>query len=93
MYDDPRAATKELEAAAGEELPEGTDAQKAVRRMRRALDDARIVAAADRKQADRLASRTGERAVYVEVPALEEDVHDLGGLAEIARHLTREAVA
>ncbi len=93
MFADPTATTKELETDAAAALPASADVTKAVRRMRRALDDARITAAADRKQADRLRARVGGGSIYVEVPALDEDVHDLGALAVVARHLTAPRAA
>ena len=64
--------------------------RRAVKRMRRAVDDARIRAIADRLQADRLRQRAGADLLYVEVPHFEQDVHDLGALAEVAGYLTGE---
>jgi anion-transporting ArsA/GET3 family ATPase len=87
LLSEPRATTAELEASAEAALPEGADARRAVRRMQKALDDARLLAVADRLQADRLENETRGRAVSVEVPAFDEDVHDLAGLAEVARYL------
>jgi transcription elongation factor GreA-like protein len=60
--------------------------------MRRALDDSRILAVADRIQADRMRNAI-EDAICVEVPAFERDVHDLPALAKVARHLTHEGEA
>lgn len=91
LLSEPNATTAELEAKATDVLPEGTDAKRAVRRMQKALDDARLMAVANRLQADRLENATRGRALAVEVPAFDEDVHDLGGLAEVARHLTADA--
>ncbi|UJR86978.1 Hypothetical protein I5071_90790 [Sandaracinus amylolyticus] len=87
---EPSAPTSQLEAEARAHLPEGVDAAKMVARMRRALDDARLRAVADRLEADRLKNRSGKDALYVEVPVLEHDVHDLGSLARVASYLVGE---
>ena len=60
---------------------------KIIERMHQALQDERLRGVADRIETDRLKNRVGDEVVYVEVPKLEEDVHDLGGLATIASHL------
>jgi len=80
----------QLVAEAQKHLPEGADAAKLVGRMRRALDDARLRAVADRLEADRLKAKCGKDALYVEVPVLEHDVHDLGSLARVASFLVGE---
>ncbi len=87
---EPSETTSVLEAEAKKELPAGTDAPRLVSRMRRALDDARLQAVADRLECDRLESRGGDDTLYVEVPVLDQDVHDLSSLAEIASYLVGE---
>jgi anion-transporting ArsA/GET3 family ATPase len=87
---EPSASTAQLEPEARAHLPEGADAAKLVARMRRALDDARLRAVADRLEAERLRSRCGSESLYVEVPVMEHDVHDLGSLASVARYLVGE---
>ncbi|HEY8427390.1 MAG TPA: ArsA-related P-loop ATPase [Sandaracinaceae bacterium] len=77
-------------ALAREIAPHVPNPERAVERMRRALDDARTRAIADRVQADRLRQRAGAEHLFVEVPAFEEDVHDLAALAEVAAYLTGE---
>ena len=84
---EPGDPTSVLEAEAKKELPAGVDGPRLVSRMRRALDDARLQAVADRLECDRLETRGGRTALYVEVPVLDQDVHDLGSLAEIASYL------
>jgi hypothetical protein len=79
-----------LDAEAKRELPPTADASRLVARMRRALDDARLQAVADRLECDRLESRAGKGVLYVEVPVLDQDVHDLSSLAEIASYLVGE---
>lgn len=78
-------------ALAREIAPHVAEPERAVERMRRALDDARTRAIADRLEADRLRQRAGADHLFVEVPALEEDVHDLGALAQVAAYLAGEA--
>jgi anion-transporting ArsA/GET3 family ATPase len=63
------------------------DVSRLVDRMRRALDDARLRAVADRLETDRLESRVGKGTLFVEVPVLDEDVHDLRTLHRISRYL------
>jgi anion-transporting ArsA/GET3 family ATPase len=87
---EPSASTAVLEAEARAHLPEGADAARLVGRMRRSLDDARLRAVADRIEADRLRTRSGKDALYVEVPVMEHDVHDLGALARVASYLVGE---
>jgi len=91
---EPALRGAELVAAVGEALPadQKDDAKLATRKMRRALDDSRVLAVADRIQADRLKNARGE-VICVEVPAFEEDVHDLPALAKVARHLTARSEA
>jgi anion-transporting ArsA/GET3 family ATPase len=61
------------------------------------LADYRVLADRDRRNIDRLTREMRARAV-IEVPYLDEDVHDLGGLMEVNRYLfgsaeEREALA
>jgi anion-transporting ArsA/GET3 family ATPase len=87
---EPDVTTAALEAEAKKGLPEGADAPRLVARMRRALDDARLRAVADRLECDRLEAKGGKDALYVEVPVLDRDVHDLAALAEVAGYLVGE---
>lgn len=87
LFAEPSVSEPELAKEVGPHLP-GLDAERAVTRMRRALDDARTRAIADRLQADHLRQRAGQDRLYVEVPAFEQDVHDLSALAEVAAYLT-----
>ena len=87
MLDLPTASAEALQTEASRLLPAGSDATHLLAQMRRALDDVRVRAEHDRAQAARLRQRCGGDALYVEVPALDQDVHDLGGLARVAHHL------
>jgi anion-transporting ArsA/GET3 family ATPase len=88
LFAEPSVKDDELAAAIRPHLPAELDATRAVERMWRALDDARLRAVADRMEAERLRQRAGAGHVFVEVPAFEEDVHDLAALAEVASYLT-----
>ena len=93
LFAEPKESESVLVREVAPHLPEGFDAHRAVSRMRRALDDARTRALADRMEADRLRQRAGDDHLFVEVPAFEEDVHDLQALAKVAAYLTGAEVA
>jgi len=61
-------------------------------KVARNLDDVRRLAARDQHSVDRLRRELG-RAPIVQVPHLEDDVHDIGGLAEMNRHLFERGAA
>ncbi len=84
---EPSAPRDRLVAAFEQACPE-LDAASILPRTRRALEDERLRGVADRIESDRLRANVGDDAIFVEVPALEEDVHDLSGLAKIAHYLT-----
>lgn len=86
LLPEPQGTTAELEAELRRVEP-GLDAARAIDRMRRALEDERLRGVADRIEADVLRSKVGADAAFVQVPALEEDVHDLRALARVAGFL------
>ncbi|MFW6052137.1 MAG: ArsA family ATPase [Myxococcota bacterium] len=88
---EPEVDAKALRAEAARVLggPEG--AERVLPRMQRALDDERIVAVAHRVEAEKLRARAAQEALFVQVPAFEEDVHDLPALARVASYLTGAA--
>lgn len=88
LWPEPSADRNTLMAALREALPESMDAERALERLERALDDERVRAVSDRVEAERLRVQVGGELLYVEVPAFEEDVHDLSALARVATHLT-----
>jgi len=91
LFAEPSVPQAELVSLIAPHLPEGIDPRRAVKRMRRAIDDARTDAIADRLQSDRLRQRVGSDQLYVEVPHLERDVHDLQSLGEVAAYLAGDA--
>ncbi|MFK8003392.1 MAG: ArsA family ATPase [Polyangiales bacterium] len=68
----------------------GVNAEALVDATNTALQDERLRAVADRIESDRLRNKLGGDSIFVEVPRLEQDVHDLGGLSIIAKHLVAE---
>lgn len=68
-------------------LPVGTNAAALLDRMRQAGADQNAMARRDQEGVRRLREHVGAGMSYTEVPALAHDVHDLGSLAEIGRHL------
>lgn len=57
-------------------------------RIGRAFDAEQARGFSDRREADALRAHAGDGVTFVEVPAFEADVHDLGALARVATHLT-----
>jgi anion-transporting ArsA/GET3 family ATPase len=97
LLPEPSGTSRELGAALESALarggaPESPAASSArlLDTLQRALDDERVRAVADRIQAERLANRIAKTAHYVEVPAFDRDVHDLGALARVASYLVSE---
>ena len=77
LADGGREVTREVEALGGERL-----ARKVVRN----LEDYRRVAERDRQNVDRLRRGLGRKPM-VAVPELDDDVHDLAGLARVGEYL------
>jgi hypothetical protein len=69
-------------------LPVSIDAADIQPRLDEALQAERGWAIADRQQVDRLDEQVGADTRIVEVPAFDQDVHDLGALARVASFLT-----
>jgi hypothetical protein len=90
LLEAPTASDRELVAAIGPHLPATLDASDALLRLHEALRDERARAIADRAEAERLEAHVGDEVRFVEVPALEQDVHDLGALSQVAAYLTAE---
>ncbi|MGB5351693.1 MAG: ArsA-related P-loop ATPase [Polyangiales bacterium] len=78
------AQVAELRAA----LPESLDAADIYPRLSEALKVERQWAVADRAEVERLNKQVGSDTDIVEVPAFDEDVHDLAALAKVASFLT-----
>jgi anion-transporting ArsA/GET3 family ATPase len=72
--------------AVAAELADAVDDPDLARRMAENLADYGALAARDRRNVDHLAAEMRTRAV-IEVPYLDEDVHDLAGLMQLNRYL------
>ncbi|GAB4216561.1 MAG: ArsA family ATPase [Sandaracinaceae bacterium] len=81
-----KATSAVLEAEAKPHLG-GLDSAKIVGRVRRAYDDAKMRAQADRIQIDALRKRVDPTLPLLEVPVFDHDVHDLDALAAVGRTL------
>ena len=93
LLEEPRISAAEQVAALREALPESIDAADIQPRLQQALHDERQWAAADRAEVDRLSTEIGQDTRIVEVPAFDEDVHDIAALAKVASYLTSAAQA
>ena len=69
-------------------LPKSLDAADIQPRLSEALKLERRWAVADRTEVERLNEQVGSETHIVEVPAFDEDVHDLAALAKVASYLT-----
>ena len=67
--------------------PEQEDVDEVLSRMLRAAQDASVLAQRDQQGLERLRKSVGQDLPYVEVPAFERDVHDLGALSRLSHHL------
>ena len=91
LLDEPNLSIGEQVAALREVLPETIDAADLQPRLSEALDAERVWASADAAQVQRLVDDIGDETRVVEVPAFDEDVHDLAALAKVAAFLTDAA--
>lgn len=89
--EEPSISAEEQIAALREALPASIDAANIQPRLAEALVAEREWANADREQVERLAGEIGSEARIVQVPAFDEDVHDLAALARVASFLTDAA--
>lgn len=87
LFDEPHGAPAEVAASLAQKLPQTMDAAAFRERLEQALDEERMRAVTDRGEVERLKALTGNRGLYVEVPAFEEDVHDLAALARVSGYL------
>jgi anion-transporting ArsA/GET3 family ATPase len=88
LIDPPDLTPEEQVLALREVLPSSLDAADLQPRLREALEAEHLWAVADRAEVDRLDEQVGEDTLIVEVPAFDEDVHDLAALARVASYLT-----
>jgi anion-transporting ArsA/GET3 family ATPase len=84
---EPHGSQEQVRSALRARVPDTLDASSLEERLWQALDDERLRAVTDRGEVERLHAMTKNRGLYIEVPAFEEDVHDLRGLARVSEHL------
>jgi len=72
-------------------VPDAIDAEDLLPRLHEALADERVWAIADGAQVQRLIEEVGDETQIVQVPAFDQDVHDLRALARVAAYLTDAA--
>jgi anion-transporting ArsA/GET3 family ATPase len=88
LIDEPSVPADEQVAALRDVLPDSIDAADILPRLSEALAAERGWAIADRIQVERLSEQVDDDARIVEVPAFDQDVHDLAALAKVASFLT-----
>ena len=92
LFPAPSAPVEAQRAALANALAgDDVDVRDVHERMGRALEDERMRAVADRIETDRLRNRLANAVPFVEVPAFEEDVHDVAALSRLATYLVGEA--
>jgi anion-transporting ArsA/GET3 family ATPase len=87
LLEEPHGTDAAVDAELKQKLPAGCDVASLESKLWQALDEERTRAVTDRVEVERLKTLTGGKGLYVEVPAFEQDVHDLGALARVAGHL------
>ena len=87
LFPEPAGTSREVRAALVDKLPAEVDVAALHDKLERALDEERMRAVTDRGEVERLKALTGNRGLYIEVPAFEEDVHDLRALQRVASYL------
>jgi anion-transporting ArsA/GET3 family ATPase len=87
LIPEPPGRPAEVEKALTARLPPGTDPAAMLEKLEQAMDEDRLRAVTDRGEVERLKALTGNKGLYVEVPAFEQDVHDLAALARVAGFL------
>ncbi|MEM6961500.1 MAG: ArsA-related P-loop ATPase [Myxococcota bacterium] len=85
---EPNASDEQLKGELQRLLHPADSADRALRKMKQSLDDERVRGVADRIQTEWLRAQIGTDVCYVEVPAFEKDVHDLGALSRVSDYLS-----
>ena len=87
LFPEPAGTAAQVRDALAAKMPPGGDVDVMLEKLERALDEERMRAVTDRGEVERLKALTGNKGLYVEVPAFEQDVHDLGALSKVAGFL------
>jgi anion-transporting ArsA/GET3 family ATPase len=88
ISDDRALLGRELRQRLGESLSPAAE-DSLLSRMLTAAHEARVQALRDHQGLERLRKAVGHDLPYVEVPAFERDVHDLGALHRLSHHLAQ----
>lgn len=91
LIEEPNLSDADQVKALRDVLPDSMDADDIQPRLSEALVAERTSATADLAQVKRLIEEIGNNTPVVEVPAFDEDVHDLAALARVATYLTNAA--
>lgn len=87
LLDEPHGPQGDVNALLARKLPAEIDGPVFTEKLWRALDEERTRAVTDRVEVERLKALSGSHGLYIEVPAFEQDVHDLKALARVATYL------
>jgi anion-transporting ArsA/GET3 family ATPase len=87
LLEEPHGSASEVSAALKAKLAADADVAGLEEKLWQALDEERTRAVTDRVEVERLKALTGNKGLYVEVPAFEQDVHDLRALSQVAEYL------
>jgi anion-transporting ArsA/GET3 family ATPase len=91
LIEEPKIPAEQQIEAIRAVVPASIDAVSIHPRLTEALEAERHWAVVDRAQVERLSEEIGNETNIVEVPAFDEDVHDLAALARVAAYLTDAA--
>jgi anion-transporting ArsA/GET3 family ATPase len=91
LIEEPNASPEHQIDALRAVLPPSIDAADIQPRLCEAFREERVWAVSDAAQVERLGEQIGNDTNIVEVPAFDEDVHDLAALARVAAYLTDAA--
>ncbi|MFT3927295.1 MAG: ArsA-related P-loop ATPase [Myxococcales bacterium] len=92
LLSEPPGPENQIASALVSALSAAPDPAQLGAKLERALDEERTRAVTCRVEVERLKALTGNRGLYVEVPAFDEDVHDLSALARVGHFLTQPQV-
>ena len=91
LLEEPHGSASEVSEALKARLQGDVNVPAWEEKLWQALDEERSRAVTDRVEVERLKTLTGHKGLYVEVPAFEQDVHDLRALSRVAEFLMAQA--
>jgi anion-transporting ArsA/GET3 family ATPase len=93
LLSEPHGSAEQVHSALAARLPQGTDVAAFETKLAQALDEERTRAVTCRVEVERLKALTGNKGLYIEVPAFDEDVHDLRALSRVGEFLTQDQIS